>query len=201
MISYIKGELEYVGENYIIIDNNGIGYNIQVSPLTLSRLTQKGSQVKIYTHMNVKEDELSLFGFMGMEELDMFHRLITVSGVGPKGALSILSAISPSQVALAIITDDVKSLCSGQGIGKKTAQRIVLELKDKIKTAEALTDNSIPNITEGINIETGEQQEAIEGLLALGFGRSEAVTAVNKIEDKDIGAGELIREALKILSK
>lgn len=199
MISFIKGEIEYIGEDFIIVENGGIGYNIKVSPMTISRLPQRGIEVKIYTFMNVKEDDISLFGFMSLEELEMFNRLITVSGVGPKGALSILAASAPSDIALAIITEDVKTLSAGQGVGKKIAQRIILELRDKINTEDAIVGHGLDM---GVISEIGgEKEEALEGLIALGFSRGEAVKAINAISEDNISAGELISRALKALSR
>ena len=128
MISYVKGTVAYIGNDCIVVDNNGIGYNIQVSLSTASAVVME-KEVKIYTYMNVKENELSLFGFLTKEELNMFNLLIGVNGVGPKSAVAMLGALSPSQLALAIATEDIKALSVGQGIGKKIAQRIALELK------------------------------------------------------------------------
>lgn len=200
MIKYIKGILEQNSENSIVIENNGIGYNIWVSSQTLNIMPPRGSTVKIYTYLWVKEDDLSLYGFLTIEELNMFNLLITVSGVGPKGALSILSALSPSQAALAIVTDDVKSLSRGQGIGKKIAQRIALELKDKVKT-ESIVEMSNNLETEYTRESTGERQDAIEALISLGFNRSEAVKAVMETANDNMNSSEIIKLSLKRLSR
>ena len=205
MISYIKGKVVYISENYIIVENNNIGYNIQVSENTISKLSNiEDSIAKIYTYMNVKEDEISLFGFLSLNELEMFNKLISVSGVGPKGALSILSVMTPENIALAIITDDINALSKGQGIGKKTAQRLALELKDKVDafTNIEFIENSETFIsdvnTSGKDMNT-EKQDAINGLVALGFGRSEAVKVAIEADDS-LSSAEIIKISLKKLS-
>ena len=205
MISYIKGKVVYISENYIIVENNDIGYNIQVSENTISKLSNiKDSIAKIYTYMNVKEDEISLFGFLSLNELEMFNKLISVSGVGPKGALSILSVMTPENIALAIITDDINALSKGQGIGKKTAQRLALELKDKVDAFTNIefignSETFISDVnTSGKNMNT-EKQDAIDGLVALGFGRSEAVKVAIEADDS-LSSAEIIKISLKKLS-
>ncbi len=203
MISYIKGVVEYISENYIIVENNGVGYNIQVSESTIGKLSVNNNIVKIYTYMNVKEDEISLFGFLSMEELEIFNKLISVSGVGPKAALSILSAMSPDEVVLAIISDDVTALSKGRGIGKRIAQRIALELKDKIDAFRYSKGNLVDfslNINEPDNINGGEKRDAVEALVSLGFGRSEAVKTVMETADDNMSSADIISLALKKLS-
>ncbi len=200
MISYIKGNIENIFFDRVVLDNNGIGYNIQISEQTRSRLPVMGEFVKLYTYMNVKEDGISLYGFLSVEEIEMFNMLITVAGVGPKGALSTLSVMSPGQIALAVITDDIQALSKGQGIGRKTAQRIALELKDKINTENAVGMN-VQAISEEVNIvQSGEKHDAIEALLGLGFGRSEVVKAVMDLKDDGMTSGDIIKKALKALS-
>lgn len=202
MISYIKGTITFIYENRIVIENNGIGYNVWISENTRSKLAVNDKVIKIFTYMNVKEDSIDLFGFLSMEELDIFNKLISVSGVGPKSALSLLSSMEPSKITLAIITDDITALSRGQGIGKKTAQRIVLELKDKIDALEysnnfvGLSDINISNIK---NIDS-EKQDAIDALLSLGFGRSEVIKAVTEIDGATSTSSEIIKTALKKLS-
>lgn len=200
MISYIKGSLEYIGEGFVIIENNSIGYNIQVTASTQAKLSKVKSDAKVYTYMNVKEDEISLFGFLTMEELNMFSLLITVSGVGPKGALSLLDSLSPYKIALAIITSDIKVLSSGQGIGKKIAQRIALELKDKVKSEDAM---DLPNVDvfENEEADTREANEAVEALIALGFGKGEAVKAVSSVYTEGMDSSKVISLALKAINK
>lgn len=196
MISYVSGILKYKSEDHVIIENGGIGFCVMTSAETASRLPAVENPVKLYTHMNVKEDDLSLFGFLSMEELKMFDRLIKVKGVGPKGATALLASLSPAQIALAVITEDVKTLSSGQGIGKKTAQQIILDLKDKMDTASAAgaTIAAAP-----VQAQSGEKNEAADALISLGFGRAEAQKALDAVFDEGLTAAELISRALKVL--
>ncbi|MDE6357081.1 MAG: Holliday junction branch migration protein RuvA [Eubacteriales bacterium] len=197
MISFIKGSVEIFKEKTIIIENNGIGYKVFVTDRALEYALKNKQEVKIYTYMNVKEDEISLFGFFDIDELNIFEKLISISGVGPKGSISLLNAMQPYEIALAIITSDTKALSKGQGIGKKTAERIALELKDKIEMFETIgTDIKIFEDTEN-NL---DKKEAIEALMALGFSKSETVKAINEINE-DLSTEKLISKALKVLSK
>lgn len=196
MIGFIKGNIENISEGSIIIENNGIGYGINVSSATAGKL-KTNAEAKIYTYMAVREDEIALYGFMDREELNMFNMLIGVTGVGPKSALSLLGAMRPSQLAAAIITDDIKALCSGQGIGKKSAQRIVLELKDKISNEQAVKDSSV---IKAAVFESPARNEAMEGLMALGFTHSEANKAITQIYDENMTSSQLISKALRALS-
>lgn len=200
MISYIIGKITYTSENSIIIENNGIGYNINISSSTLNKINSKDEKIKIYTYMNVKEDELSLYGFLTMEEINLFNILITVSGVGPKGALSLLTVMSPSEIILSIVTNDIKTLSKGQGIGKKTAQRIVLELCDKVKTNDSAQAEYSSIINENTSITEINKQDSIDALIELGFTRSEAVRAVLQVYEENLDTSQIISKALKKLS-
>ena len=195
MISYVKGTVAYIGNDCIVVDNNGIGYNIQVSPSTASVVVME-KEVKIYTYMNVKENELSLFGFLTKEELNMFNLLIGVNGVGPKSAVAMLGALSPSQLALAIATEDIKALSVGQGIGKKIAQRIALELKDKVG-ADTITTGV--EIVQKVDVTTGERAEALSALMALGFTKNEAENAIKAVFVNGMATEEIISKALKVV--
>ncbi len=198
MIGFIKAITEYIGDGIIVIENNGIGYRINVSSATAGRLNTN-SEVKIYTYMAVREDEISLYGFMNKEELNMFNLLIGVTGVGPKSALSLLGSMSPSELALAIITDDIKSISQGQGIGKKTAQRIALELKDKISNEQAVADSSaMASVEQGSD--NSAKSEAIEALTSLGFTKAEINGAINAIYMENMTSSEIISKALRVLS-
>ena len=195
MISYVKGTVAYIGNDCIVVDNNGIGYNIQVSSSTASAVVmEKG--VQIYTYMNVKENELSLFGFLTKEELNMFNLLISVNGVGPKSAVAMLGAVSPSQLALAIATEDIKALSVGQGIGKKIAQRIALELKDKVG-ADTITTGV--ELVQKVDVATGERAEALSALMALGFTKNEAENAIKAVFVNGMATEEIISKALKVV--
>ena len=192
MISYVKGTVAYIGNDCIVVDNNGIGYNIQVSSSTASAVVmEKG--VQIYTYMNVKENELSLFGFLTKEELNL---LISVNGVGPKSAVAMLGALSPSQLALAIATEDIKALSVGQGIGKKIAQRIALELKDKVG-ADTITTGV--ELVQKVDVTTGERAEALSALMALGFTKNEAENAIKAVFVNGMATEEIISKALKVV--
>lgn len=197
MISYIKGALERRAESYIIIETGGIGYQIFVSPATLAKLPQTGEMVKVFTYFSVKEDGISLYGFATMEEQEMFHKLLTVSGVGPKGALGFLSQLTPQEIILAIISEDVKTLSKAPGVGRKTAQRVILELKDKFKTEDAL---SMGEELQGV-VETamgGDAKfEAIDAMTALGYSRSEAAKAVNAVAAEGMSTEDILKAALK----
>lgn len=197
MIAYINGTLERRAESYIIIETGGIGYQIFVSPATLAKLPQTGERAKVFTYFSVKEDGVSLYGFASAEEQEMFHKLLTVSGVGPKGALGFLSQLTPQEIILAIISEDVKTLSKAPGVGRKTAQRVILELKDKFKTEDAL---SLGEEVQGI-VETsvgGDAKfEAIDAMTALGYSRSEAARAVNAVAAEGMSTEDILKAALK----
>ena len=195
MISYVKGTVAYIGNDCIVVDNNGIGYNIQVSSSTASAVVME-KEVQIYTYINVKENELSLFGFLTKEELNMFNLLISVNGVGPKSAVAMLGALSPSQLALAIATEDIKALSVGQGIGKKIAQRIALELKDKVG-ADTITTGV--ELVQKVDVTTGERAEALSALMALGFTKNEAENAIKAVFVNGMATEEIISKALKVV--
>lgn len=195
MISYVKGTVAYIGNDCIVVDNNGIGYNIQVSSSTASAVVME-KEVQIYTYMNVKENELSLFGFLTKEELNMFNLLISVNGVGPKSAVAMFGALSPSQLALAIATEDIKALSVGQGIGKKIAQRIALELKDKVG-ADTITTGV--ELVQKVDVATGERAEALSALMALGFTKNEAENAIKAVFVNGMATEEIISKALKVV--
>lgn len=197
MFSYIKGNLEVKNLNYVVIDVNGIGFKIFMSESAIQRLEETGNTVKIYTHMNVKEDDLSLYGFITNEELRMFELLIGVSGVGAKSAISMLSSITPSKFALAVISNDVKTLTKIPGIGPKSAQRIILELKDKLKTEEAIQTNNIE--LKASIVEDNKLEEAVQALKVLGYTRQEIESALAKIEINTLTVEDIIRKALSFL--
>lgn len=200
MISFIKGDIEILKEGLIIIENNGIGYKINVSDNLYAYLCKNRKDIKLYTYMNVKEGDISLYGFLDLEELSLFERLITVSGVGPKGAIALLSVMSVREIIAAIITSDIKALSSGQGIGKKIAQRIALELKDKVDIEEAINMDIDMQIVDSIE-EDGATKETLEALVALGFTKQEILKAISSIEDKNIPVDKMISLCLKKLSK
>lgn len=197
MISYIKGKLERRGESYIIIETGGIGFQIFVSPATLAKLPRTGEEAKVFTYFSVKEDGMSLYGFASVEEQEMFHKLLTVSGVGPKGALGFLSQLTPQEIILAIISEDVKTLSKAPGVGRKTAQRVILELKDKCRTEDALFMGAEPQEMVEPSAGGGAKFEAIDAMTALGYSRSEAAKAVNAVAAEGMSTEDILKAALK----
>lgn len=193
MYSYIKGKIDSKATDYLIIDNNGIGYRIFSALSTLEKI-EAGQEAKIYTYMHVREDNISLYGFLTSEELRVFELLISVSGIGPKVANSVLSALSPSKFGLAVITQDVQGLKSVPGIGMKTAQRIILELKDKLKTEDAIDRTQVQ-----ISDASSNMSEAVNALQVLGYSSAEALKVLKTIETDNMDIEEVIKEALKRL--
>ena len=171
MISYIKGKLEIKSKDYIIVDVGGIGYKIFMSETAINEL-EKGTEVKVFTYMRVREDDISLYGFLNNEELVTFELLISVGGVGAKSAITILSNITPSKFALAVITNDVNTLKKLPGIGAKTAARIILELKDKMKTEQSIEESKDEEIKEAIVLDN-KANDALEALCVLGYTRKD----------------------------
>lgn len=202
MISYIKGELTEIFENVIVIENSsGIGMNITVPESVLARMPSVGSEVKIYTYLHVKEDALTLYGFLNRDDLNVFRLLITVNGIGPKGALGILSTITPDDLRFAVLSDDVKAISAAPGIGAKTAQKLIIELKDKLSLSEAFEMKLSHNEGGKEAAAAGDARgDAIQALTALGYGRSEAVRAVSLIENAEgMDSEALLKEALRKL--
>lgn len=197
MIAYLKGNLVAKQEEYIIIDVNGIGYKVFMAKTAMDQLPDLDSKVKVYTFLRVREDDVSIYGFNTNEELTMFELLISVGGIGAKSAINILSNITPSKFALAVITNDVNTLKKLQGIGPKTAQRIILELKDKIKTEDAMQiPHEDENITETVS--EGDFEELIQALQVLGFRRVEIKRILPKIKAEKLE--DKIKEALQYLA-
>ena len=198
MIAYLNGILELKFNGYIIIDVMGVGYKVFMSETSINKLGEIGDKVRVYTHYHVREDEISLYGFLNIEELNMFELLISVSGVGAKSALNTLAYIEPSTFALAVVSNDTSKLVKIPGIGAKTAARIVLELKDKLKNQD-IVKNKVDKIES--NIENKEDiEEAITALQVLGYNRKEIEKTFEKIEDTNISLEELIKKGLKYLS-
>ena len=199
MYAYIKGTLEEKSTDSIVVETAGIGYKIYVSEHTMQKLGEIGEKVKIYTHYHVREDNISLYGFLSNEELKMFELLLQVSGIGAKTAITMLSNITPSKFALAIISNDLKTLTKIPGIGNKSAQRMVLELKDKLKTQTAIEGAEEDTIAQPDNNES--ISEAGQALQILGYNKGEIAKVFDKIETHNISTEELIKEALKCLAR
>lgn len=198
MIAYIKGNIEIKTKEYIIIEVNGIGYKIFMSSSAINELEQ-GKTAKIYTYLKVKEDDVSLYGFLNNEELVTFELLIGVGGIGAKSAITILSNITPSKFALAVITNNVNALKKLPGIGPKTAQRIILELKDKMKTQEAIEDEESP-LEAAISLDN-KANDAIEALCVLGYARRDIENVIAKIDTSNLTVEDIIKQGLKYLGR
>ena len=200
MISYIKGSLEIVGDGFIVVECGGIGYRMMISGKFMEKLPDIHSDIKVYTYMAVREDDISLFGFYSTEEMDVFKILLGVSGVGPKVALSLLSALTVNELRLAVISDDVKSISKANGIGAKGASRIILELKDKLKMEDMLDAAYEENVSTSGSGTMDIRNDVITALTALGYTGMEAARAVNKVKNaSEMDEETLLKEALKLL--
>ena len=197
MISYIRGELATISEEKIVIDVNGVGYGIFMPKQSIALLPALGNEVKIHTFLNVKEDAMQLFGFITKDDLDVFKLVIGVNGIGPKGGLNILSQLSADGLRFAVLSNDVKAISASPGIGKKTAEKLILELKDKLRLEDVLEHgNSKEDISNSIG--NGVQSEAVQALVALGYGNTEALKAVRKVTINDTSKVEdVLKQALK----
>lgn len=201
MFAYIKGSLEEKASDYVVIDVGGVGYKIFMSNMSISGIGEIGNIVKVHTHYHVREDNISLYGFLTRDELRMFELLISVSGIGSKSAITILSNITPASFALAVSTNNIALLKQIPGIGAKTAQRIVLELQDKIKAEQkelmaVEEQEEIKTIISGENVD-----EAMQALQILGYSRKEIEKAFGKIANTDVSVEELIKKGLSLLSR
>ena len=207
MYAYLKGTLEEVTEDNIVVEVNGIGYNVKVSTTTADLLPGLGNEIKIYTYTLVREDTFSLYGFLTRDDLEIFKKLITVNGIGPKGGLAILSVMSADALRFAIMAGDAKSIAKAPGVGSKTAERVILDLRDKISLEDTLhgfgTENDIRGMTTGTlpggaASDNAMKKEAIEALVALGYSASDAAAAVKKVElTEDATVESLLKLALK----
>lgn len=197
MIAYIKGELAAVEETSVIVEQQGIGFRIYTPVHEELVRIGLGSEVKLHTYMNVREDAMILYGFLHLEALQLFKQLINVNGVGPKYALAILTAMTTDQVVLAIAAEDKKALTKVPGIGAKTAARIILDLKDKV--GQPAGNLSLPAGAEVVAVSAGAASEAIAALMALGYSQAEAAGVVGKVYQPDMPVEEVVRQSLKQL--
>ena len=207
MFSYIKGTLEEYWEDTVVIESGGIGWNIHVPLSVLDRLPHVGEQMKVYTSFQVKEDSMTLYGFLSRQDLKMFNQLLGVNGIGPKAALGILSSLTPDDLRMAIIAEDAKAIAKAPGIGPKTAKRVILDLKDKISM-----DDVLGPMASGTDLGTGSgaaamaglaeaAKEAVQALVALGYTNSEASRAVKQVEIVDgMTSEDVLKASLKHLS-
>ncbi len=202
MIHYIKGKLAMKFDGGAVIETGGIGYEIHMPDNSSVYLANEGDSVTVFTVMMVREDDVSLYGFSDKASLELFNKLITVSGVGAKAALAVLSAMPLNDVKRAIVFEDAKTLTRANGVGKKIAERIVLELKDKIGDAALFGTDEEPVFSEaqaGIAMPDDERGEAINALISLGYSKSEALTAMGAVKEPGLSTSEYIRQALKNL--
>ncbi len=198
MYSYIKGILTDVEENLVVIETGGIGYNIYTTGQTLDYLPSVGEELKLYTYLHIREDAMVLYGFLTKDDLRVFKLLLGVSGIGPKGALAILSVMSTDDLRFAVLGDDAKAIAKAPGIGAKTAQRLILELKDKLSLEDAFEQKLAHTEEKVQNHAKGAKNEAVQALVALGYSSSEALKALNGIEiNEDTDVEEILKAALK----
>lgn len=205
MIAYIKGELADINDNGIVVESNMTGYAISVPSSVISQLPPIGEQVKIHTYLHVREDAMLLYGFLSKDDLAVFKLLITVNGIGPKAALGVLSAISPDELRFAILSDDVKTISKAPGIGAKTASKLILELKDKLRIEDAFEirlKHAEEAMQEGKKeARTAVQNDAVAALVALGYSNTEALKAVRQVEiDEHTDVEDVLKAALKHIS-
>lgn len=200
MYAYIKGQIVDISEDNLVLECNNIGYNIRIPLSVAQRLPGIGASVKIYTYTSVREDAFQLFGFLSKDDLEIYRKLIAVNGIGPKGALSILSAMSADDLRFAILSGDAKAISKSPGIGNKSAERIILELKDKVHLmSEAVLDAPV----SAADVQSGSEalNEALEAMTALGYSPSEALKALRQITvTDDMDSGAVLKQALKIIS-
>lgn len=199
MFDYIRGKIDSKSSDCIVVDNSGVGFKIYTSLLTIERTGQTGSEVTLFTHLYLREGIMDLYGFFSREELKMFNMLLSVSGIGPKAAISLLSVLQPSQFALAVMSEDAKSLTRAQGIGMKTAQRVILELKDKIKKEQFAFQEGIAD-NAGPSAEGEEVREAVGALMVLGYTALESNKAVKAVYTEGMTLETIIRNALRNVS-
>ena len=196
MIHFVRGKLEETGNDYVVLDNHGIGYLIYTPSSVLNELPNRGETVRMYTYMYVREDQMTLYGFLTRDDLQIFKLLISISGIGPKGALGILSTISPDQFRIAVISGDSKAIKKAPGIGPKTAQKLIIELKDKLKLEDVFEEEDVPSTSD--SLDHNAQKEAMMALVSLGYSESEAFGALKKIHaTPDMDSEALLKLALK----
>lgn len=200
MYAYIKGVITDLSEDNLVLECNNIGYNIRIPLSVAQRLPGIGATVKIYTYTSVREDAFNLFGFLSKDDLEIYKKLITVNGIGPKGALSILSAMSADDLRVAILSGDAKAISKAPGIGNKSAERIILDLKDKIQISGVSSDSDVA-LTSGSVLNSDARNEALEAMTSLGYSPSEALKAVKQVNiTEDMDSGAILKLALKAVN-
>ena len=198
MYAYFKGKLAYIGEDSIILDVHDVGYRILLSPTGIALLPQLGEEVRLFTYTSVREDAIWLYGFLRYDDLEIFKKCITVSGIGPKGGMSILSVMDADALRFAIISGDAKAISKAPGIGLKTAQRLILELKDKVSVEETLVNREVHGVQLSASVPSDHCKEAVEALIALGYSSTDAVKAVNAVQNaSELDVEAVLKAALK----
>ena len=202
MIGYVKGEVAGIFDDYLLVENQGIGFRIFTSGKVLSEIAGTGQEVKLFTYLHVREDELTLFGFPTREEIDTFKLLLTVNGIGPKVALSILSTLSVKDLSLAIMMGDSKAITRANGVGAKGANRVIMELKDKLRYEDVLSPgedyNADSGKISGTDVKSNNVSDAVLALVSLGYSEFEAMKAVKLVPGADtLDSDKLLKEALK----
>ena len=199
MISYVKGELIAIEEEKVIVDVHGLGYGVYMPAQAMCMLPPIGEEILLHTYLNVREDAMQLFGFLTKDDLKIFKLLIGVSGIGPKGGLNILSQLTPDDLRFAVMANDAKTIAMAPGIGKKTAEKLIIELKDKLSIEEVLNKAvGVENVTCEHQHSNALQSEVIQALVSLGYGSSEAMRAVKKVKiEENTSVEELLKSALK----
>lgn len=201
MYSYIKGILTDMEEDLIVIETGGIGYNVYTTAQTFRYLPSVGEEVKVYTYLHIREDAMVLYGFLTKDDLKVFKLLIGVSGIGPKGALAILSVMTTDDLRFAVLGDDAKAIAKAPGVGAKTAQRLILELKDKLSLEDAFEQKSMHVEQQKDNRNQGAKNEAVQALVALGYSSSEALKAINGVEiTESTEVEDILKAALRNMS-
>ncbi len=199
MIAYVKGILEEYTEDGIVVEAGGVGYGIMIPASMMAELPSPGEEVKIFTYYQVTEDAEKLYGFRSREEKQMFQQLIKVNGIGPKSAMSILSAVSMEEIRMAVVTGDVKTLSRAPGLGKKTAEKLILELKDKFSAADLVS--SLESSSSAPAVVTDAYTEAVEALVALGYSSAEALKAVRSVDGQEgMSVDEILQAAFQKLA-
>lgn len=203
MIAYVNGIIDDIAEDNAVVDVGGMGFNIKISADTAARLPGIGEPVKLYTYTSVREDTFQLFGFLSRNDLEIFKKCITVNGIGPKGALSILSTLDADSLRFAILSGDAKAISKAPGVGARTAERLILELKDKIRIDDEMISREIAGSGSAYGMQAADsvqKKEAVEALVSLGYGQTESLKAVNAIEGiEDMDSGAVLKAALKKL--
>lgn len=205
MYSYMKGKLEEVNTDHIVVENNGIGYMIYVPTNTFSYLPSIHESIKVYTYLYIREDAMILYGFLTKDDLEMFKLLITVNGIGPKGGLAVLSALSSDDLRFAILSDDAKAIAKAPGVGAKTAQRVILDLKDKVSLEDAfekkLEHNNANADAVAQSALSAVKNDAVLALTALGYSSTESMKAVSRVDiDDSMDVEDVLKSALKFMS-